>query len=304
MKRVYRLMRVLLVGVVMGCATQEDFQALRADMTALERRRSQNMTDRTTQLGTLNERLANLEAQAAMRRDLAQAVTAVEELRLDLQRLRGEMQEMQHRLQHSTQPSAKMRDSFATKLAELTTRLGELENRLGVVPPPSPAATEPSTSARPPAAAKPPTSPLPSTLPALRAREVSPERLYKRALQDYQQGHYEVALVLFKQFLRQYSKASLAGNAQYWVGESLYAQKQFEAAIVAFDDLIRQYPRNAKVSAALLKQGYAFAELYRQENKPQDLRNARFFLEQVQKKYPKSPEAQQATEKLQQLRRS
>ena len=45
----------------------------------------------------------------------------------------------------------------------------------------------------------------------------------------------------------------------------------------------------------MLKQGYAFAEL-------KDARNARFFLQQVQKKYPSSPEAQQAAEKLKQLR--
>jgi len=45
----------------------------------------------------------------------------------------------------------------------------------------------------------------------------------------------------------------------------------------------------------MLKQGYAFAEL-------KDTRNARFFLQQVQKKYPNSSEAQQAAEKLKQLR--
>ena len=62
----------------------------------------------------------------------------------------------------------------------------------------------------------------------------------------------------------------LWGSAQYWIGDSLYAQKQFEAAIVAFDEVIRKYPEDNKVPAALLKQGYAFAEL-------KDVRNARFF---------------------------
>jgi tol-pal system protein YbgF len=122
------------------------------------------------------------------------------------------------------------------------------------------------------------------------------DRLYKRALQEYQQNNHEVAIVLFKQFLRQYPKAPLGGNAQYWIGDSLYAQKQFEAAIVAFDEVIRKYPEDNKVPAALLKQGYAFAEL-------KDVRNARFFLQQVQQKYPNSPEAQQAGEKLKQLQR-
>jgi tol-pal system protein YbgF len=103
-------------------------------------------------------------------------------------------------------------------------------------------------------------------------------------------------MTLFRQFLRQYPKSALAGKSQYWIGESLYGQKQFEAAIVAFDEVNRKYPRDEKVASAMLKQGFAFAELG-------DKRNARYFLEQVQKKYPNSSEAQLATEKLKQLRR-
>ena len=79
------------------------------------------------------------------------------------------------------------------------------------------------------------------------------------------------------------------------IGESLYAQKQYEAAIVAFDEVVQRYSNDPKAPAAMLKQGYGFAEL-------RDPRNARFFLQQVQKKYPNSPEAQQAAEKLKQLR--
>ena len=45
----------------------------------------------------------------------------------------------------------------------------------------------------------------------------------------------------------------------------------------------------------MLKEGYAFAEL-------KDVRNARYFLQQVLKKFPDTPEAQKAGEKLKQLR--
>ena len=104
-----------------------------------------------------------------------------------------------------------------------------------------------------------------------------------------------MAIVLYKQLQRQYPKSSYASQAQYGIGESLYAQKQYEASIVAFDEVIQKYPQNNKTPAAILKQGLAFAEL-------KDQRNARFFLQQLQKKYPNSPEAQQAAEKLKQLR--
>jgi len=121
------------------------------------------------------------------------------------------------------------------------------------------------------------------------------DQFYRRALKDYQERNYEAAVVNFKMFLRQAPKSSQAGNAQYLIGESLYAQRQYEAAIVAFDEVVQRYGQDPKVAAAMLKQGYAFAQL-------KDLRNARFFLQQVQKKYPNSSEAQQAAAALRQIR--
>jgi tol-pal system protein YbgF len=121
-------------------------------------------------------------------------------------------------------------------------------------------------------------------------------RLFQRARDDYQQGNYEVAIILFKQYLRQYPRSAQAGDAQYWIGESLYAQKEFNAAIVAFDEVIQEHPRNDRVASSTLKVGLSFANLG-------DQPNARFFLQQVQENFPNSAEAQLATEKLKQLRR-
>jgi tol-pal system protein YbgF len=320
MKRLLVLSSVLLLGGVVGCVGQDDLQALRADVMALERQRASRERDTEQRVQALNEQLTRLEkSQGDVRREMAQAISAAQELRLEIQNLRGEVQETRHRLRR--EPSPQARDALATKLAELETRVASMEGRpsagggTALTPPQPPPATAeappaPATTAQPPGTAtttRPATttrSPQPAVTPSASAPP-SPsstpttdeaDRLYKRALQEYQQNNHEVAIVLFKQFLRQYPKAPLGGSAQYWIGDSLYAQKQFEAAIVAFDEVIRKYPEDNKVPAALLKQGYAFAEL-------KDVRNARFFLQQVQQKYPNSPEAQQATEKLKQLQR-
>jgi tol-pal system protein YbgF len=308
MRRLLVCVSLLLVGVLTSCVSQSDLQALRADLTALERERRQRDQDITERLGTLNTRLASPEqGQIDLRRELAQIVAAQDELRVEVQKLRGNIQEVQHRTQQGMGPDA--RDVFATKLAELETRLAALEYRVD----PTGSLTPPPSETRPPAAAAPSDAPAPTAppVPAPATRPVVPtqpgtltppeptddagDRLYKRALQEYQDGNYEVAIVLFKQFLRQYPQTPLTGHAQYWIGESLYAQKQYEAAIVAFDEVVQKHPNDAKVPAAILKQGFAFSAL-------KDARNARFFLQQVQKKYPDSPEAQQATEKLQQLK--
>jgi tol-pal system protein YbgF len=295
--------------VLTGCVAQGDLQALRADLTALERERRQHDQEINERLETLKARLALPEqGQLDLRRELAQTIATNDELRVEVQKLRGSLQEIQHRTQQGMGSDG--RDVFATKLAELETRLAALEYRVdptgslaltpsetrppAVSPPPSdaPAATE----APSPAPATRPVVPTPpSALPPPGPLDDAGDRLYKRALQEYQDGNYEVAIVLFKQFLRQYPQAPLTGHAQYWIGESLYAQKQYEAAIVAFDEVVQKHPNDAKVPAAILKQGYAFSAL-------NDARNARFFLQQVQKKYPDSPEARQATEKLQQLK--
>jgi tol-pal system protein YbgF len=122
------------------------------------------------------------------------------------------------------------------------------------------------------------------------------DQLYRRALKDYQEHNYEAAVVNLKQFLKQApSGHPQAGNAQYLTGEALYTQWQYEAAIVAFDAFVQKYSSDPKVPAAMLKQGYAFAEL-------QNVRMARFVLQQVQKKFPNSPEAKVAAEKLRLLR--
>jgi tol-pal system protein YbgF len=307
MKRLLLLISLLCSGLVVGCVTQGELQALRADVAALERNRAQQRQEVSSHLEALGTRLEQPDAD--MRRELAQNLAATEELRVEVQGLRGHMQELQHGMQNGVGPSAEMRDIFATKLAELETRLAALEQR---VDPEGRATLRFPTEPRPPGS--PPAAPAPSQVtpipsapvtrppatssppqPALEAEaDEAADRLYQRARQEYEAGNHEVAIVLFKQVLRQYPQAPLAGNAQYWLGESLYAQQQFEAAIVAFDEVVQKYAKNTKVPAAILKQGFAFGAL-------DDKRNARFFLQQVQRKYPDSPEAEQASKRLQEL---
>ncbi|MDH3602876.1 MAG: tol-pal system protein YbgF [Candidatus Tectomicrobia bacterium] len=307
MKRLLLLISLLCSGFVVGCVTQGELQALRADVAALERTRAQQKQEVSSRLEALDTRLERPDVD--MRRELAQNLAATEELRVEVQGLRGKMQELQHGIQNGVGPSAEMRDIFATKLAELETRLAALEQR---VDPQGRAALRLPTEPRPPGT--PPAAPTPSRVtaipsapatrppatssppqPALQAgADEAADRLYQRARKEYKAGNYEVAIVLFKQLLRQHPQTSLAGNGQYWLGESLYAQQQFEAAIVAFDEVVQKYAKNSKVPAAILKQGYAFDAL-------DDKRNARFFLQQVQRKYPDSPEAQQAEKRLKEL---
>ncbi len=79
-----------------------------------------------------------------------------------------------------------------------------------------------------------------------------------------------------------------------WLGECHYALREFDQAIIEFDAVRRKYPQGDKVPAALLKQGYAFAELGEKVN-------ARLILQELVEKYPQSSEAAKAKVKLKAL---
>jgi tol-pal system protein YbgF len=120
------------------------------------------------------------------------------------------------------------------------------------------------------------------------------KRDYEQAWQALERRDYRAAIIRFKEFLKKHPKSSLADNAQYWIGESHYGLREFDQAIVEFDAVRRRYPQGEKVPAALLKQGYAFAELGEKVN-------ARLLLQEVVEKYPEAPEAGQAKLRLKSL---
>jgi tol-pal system protein YbgF len=117
---------------------------------------------------------------------------------------------------------------------------------------------------------------------------------YEIAWRALEKKDYRLAISRFKEFLQKHPKSKLAINAQYWIGESHYALREFDQAILEFDAVRSRYPQADKVPAALLKQGFAFAELGEKVN-------ARLILQEVVEKYAQSPEAAQAKQKLRAL---
>ncbi len=120
------------------------------------------------------------------------------------------------------------------------------------------------------------------------------KRDYTNAVRALEKKDYRTAIARFKEFLKKNPKSRLANNAQYWIGECHYALREFDQAIVEFDTVRRKYPQGEKVPAALLKQGFAFAELGEKVN-------ARLVLQELVEKYPQSQEAARAKTRLKAL---
>ena len=117
---------------------------------------------------------------------------------------------------------------------------------------------------------------------------------YEKAWRSWEQKKYREAIARFNAFLRKHPKSEYADNAQFWIGASYYALKEFDQAILEFDAVRRKYPSGNKVPAALLKQGFAFAELG-------DKVDARLILQELIARYPQSIEAVKAKEKVKDL---
>ena len=86
-----------------------------------------------------------------------------------------------------------------------------------------------------------------------REPDASPKQLYETAYGYLLQRDYGAAEAAFEEFLRRYPSDPLAGNAQYWLGESLYVRGQYRAAAGAFLKGYQTYARSAKAPENLLK---------------------------------------------------
>ena len=82
---------------------------------------------------------------------------------------------------------------------------------------------------------------------------ISPQAFYDGALNALQSRDFARAEVDFTQFLTQWPQDKLAGNAQYWLGETYYAQTRFEEAANEFINTYTNYRDSVKSPDALLK---------------------------------------------------
>ncbi|MFA7430939.1 MAG: tol-pal system protein YbgF [Rhodospirillaceae bacterium] len=84
---------------------------------------------------------------------------------------------------------------------------------------------------------------------------------YDHAFGLLRKGDYANAEVALSAFLKANPKHELAGNAQYWLGETHYVRGDLQKAAVAFLDGYRTYPKNSKAPDNLLKLGIAMGRL-------------------------------------------
>ncbi|MCB1484642.1 MAG: tol-pal system protein YbgF [Hyphomicrobiaceae bacterium] len=80
-----------------------------------------------------------------------------------------------------------------------------------------------------------------------------PRQAYETAYGYLLQRDYGAAEAAFGDFLKKFPSDSLAGNAQYWLGETYFVRGQYKSAASAFLQGYQTYAKSAKAPDSLLK---------------------------------------------------
>ncbi len=91
--------------------------------------------------------------------------------------------------------------------------------------------------------------------------DTSPEEQYKFAISFLKIGDYETAEFALREFVEVNSKHNLAGNAQYWYGETFRIRQLYQDAATAYLDGYQKYPKSSKAPVNLLKLGVMLVQI-------------------------------------------
>ena len=165
----------------------------------------------------------------------------INQLQQSITLLTGQIEQLQYQNQQLQQQMEKMQSDYEFRLDQIE------KGRGGTAPPrPGPGPSVP---------------PAPSNSGAPPASTAGADQLYKDAFNLLQEGDYAGAEKGFRTFVQKYPQHVLAGNAQYWLGETYYVRKDYDNAATAFALGYQKYPKSGKAADNLLKLGMALGNL-------------------------------------------
>ena len=283
---------ILFAGTILmsGCIEKEDLYLLSDRIDVLEQRidkqneRLLSEEKRNSQFASQLAEISQTEDKKdqTLRGQSAELHATLEQIREDILRLRGRIEETEYLLgkrQKGVEESEDDRLGRMDKLEKLSLqnkdRVNRVEQYLNLE-------SSKKTGKKEAVAGTIPKAP-------------SQSELYKAAKQSFDSGDFDTARDKFQAFLTRYPKSANADNSQFWIGETYYREKWYEKAILEYQKVIENYPKGNKVQASLLKQGLSFLNLG-------DKANSRLILKELVSKYPKSNEARIASQKLKEIK--
>ena len=95
--------------------------------------------------------------------------------------------------------------------------------------------------------------------------KASPEEQYEFAVSFLKVGDYETAEFALREFIDTNANHKLAGNAQYWYGETFRVRQLYQDAATAYLDGYQKYPKSKKAPVNLLKLGVMLVQIGEKE---------------------------------------
>ncbi|WP_182087103.1 tol-pal system protein YbgF [Aureimonas sp. ME7] len=92
-----------------------------------------------------------------------------------------------------------------------------------------------------------------------------PVEMYSLGYNYMLAGDYQLAENTFRQYTQAYPNSQDAADAQYWLGESLFAQNKYRDAAEVFLNAQKQHPKSGKAPEMMLKLGMSLAKLNNRE---------------------------------------
>ena len=245
---------------------------------------------------------------------LAEAISRLEAMQQEMQRLQGEAEVQAHKLEE-------LQNGQREAAKDFDRRLRQIEQASGNVPAPPPSlATSPvqapaasadtgsalaasgetapaaslNTATAPPADTPPPSAA--ANTPDAASAEGGEQAAYQQAFDALKAGRYEKASAGFSDFLARYPNAENAPNAQYWMGEAQYVKRSYKEAQQSFQTLLERYPATPRRAEATLKLGFIHYELNEWDE-------ARKTLTDVRNNFPDSTAAKLAENRLQKMKK-
>ncbi|MEA2757101.1 MAG: hypothetical protein QOJ54_3390 [Aliidongia sp.] len=210
----------------------------------------------------------------------------MDQLEGQLRTLTGQLEEIQYNIAQISKRAEKSQ-------ADNEVRFQQLER--GNVAPPSVEATQAHPPAKPNAGAgdmgrqasvsgtlAPPGGPPPPAGASGTLADGSVTEQYNYAFGLLRDSDFKAAEAAFRSFLQKHPADPLAGNAQYWLGETYFVRGEYPAAASAFAEGYQKYPQGAKAPDNLLKLGMALGNSGRKND-------ACFSFARLERDFPQMP---------------
>ena len=240
-------MRVRIAALIVGCvlltsgvseAADKTHQQMMAEIRMLQEQQSQMQQMLRGLAETLKTMTAKIDEQTgATRKGFADQRLVVDNVAEGVRILREKADDTNVRLSTMTQ-----------ELESLRTTVQAIPSQ--AVAPPTPVTGDPADPNAPPAAA----APAPPA-------NVSPQKAYDAAFNDYTGGQYDLAIAGFEFYIKSFPTSPRADDAQLNIGNSHFAMGNFREAVTALQKVISDYPQSDSVPQAYYKLGQSYEGL-------------------------------------------